>query len=109
MKNGIPHRNYSPYGWWVASYIVSAPGPLDLRHEGIQHGNIGESPAWSVSPYIAVWHIGGVRKPDSAGWWVISGDCPCDYVSAADADNPREAVRVIASLWQEKATFMAHG
>lgn len=21
MKNGIPYRNHSPYGWWVASYI----------------------------------------------------------------------------------------
>lgn len=24
MKNGIPHRNHSPYGWWIASYIVRA-------------------------------------------------------------------------------------
>jgi hypothetical protein len=21
MKNGIPHRNHSPCGWWIASYI----------------------------------------------------------------------------------------
>ena len=24
MKDGIPHRNHSPYGWWIASYILRA-------------------------------------------------------------------------------------
>jgi hypothetical protein len=24
MKNGIPHRNHSPHGWWVASYLLRA-------------------------------------------------------------------------------------
>ncbi|MFZ6749350.1 DUF4288 domain-containing protein [Undibacterium sp. Ren11W] len=24
MKNGIPHRNHTPYGWWIASYIERA-------------------------------------------------------------------------------------
>lgn len=24
MKNGIPYRNHSPYGWWIASYIQRA-------------------------------------------------------------------------------------
>lgn len=24
MKDGIPHRNHSPYGWWIASYIQRA-------------------------------------------------------------------------------------
>lgn len=24
MKNGIPHRNHSPHGWWVASYVLRA-------------------------------------------------------------------------------------
>jgi len=24
MKEGIPHRNHTPYGWWIASYIVRA-------------------------------------------------------------------------------------
>jgi len=21
MKDGIPHRNHSPHGWWIATYI----------------------------------------------------------------------------------------
>jgi hypothetical protein len=24
MKNGIPYRNHSPYGWWIATYIIRA-------------------------------------------------------------------------------------
>lgn len=24
MKDGIPYRNHSPYGWWIASYIERA-------------------------------------------------------------------------------------
>jgi hypothetical protein len=24
MKDGIPHRNHSPYGWWIATYIIRA-------------------------------------------------------------------------------------
>lgn len=24
MKSGIPYRNHSPYGWWIASYVLRA-------------------------------------------------------------------------------------
>jgi hypothetical protein len=27
MKNGIPYRNHTPYGWQIASYIERAPNP----------------------------------------------------------------------------------
>src|SRR4051794_5751216 len=37
MKNGIPHRNHSPYGWWIATFVLRAawddepnPGPRSL-------------------------------------------------------------------------------
>ncbi|MGB5852637.1 MAG: DUF4826 family protein [Rhodanobacter sp.] len=80
-----------------------------LYREGVQHGDIGRDPAWSASPYVSVWRVGSKASPSSVEWWAICGDCPCDYVSAADARNPREAVKAIASLWQEKAAFMARG
>jgi hypothetical protein len=34
---------------------------------------------------------------------------PNDYVSADKAQSPREAVRVIATLWQDAAQYMARG
>ncbi|GGY33539.1 hypothetical protein GCM10008098_28590 [Rhodanobacter panaciterrae] len=80
-----------------------------LMQEGVSHGGVPEAPAWSASPYVSVWRVGSVKTPATVGWWAICGDCPCDYVSAADASNPREAIKAIASLWQEKAAFMARG
>lgn len=80
-----------------------------LRCEGVPHGPVDETPSWSASPYVAVWRVEGIAGPASAGWWAISGDCPCDYVSAAEASCPREAVKAIASLWREAATYMARG
>lgn len=80
-----------------------------LQREGVVHGAIGTEPAWHVAPYASVWAIESLAAPGSVGWWAISGDLPSDYVSAAQAKSPREAVRAIASLWQEAAGFMSRG
>ena len=80
-----------------------------LRGEGVTHGEVGQAPAWHVSPYVSVWAVESLATPGSVGWWAISGDLPNDYVSASDAKVPREAVRAIASLWQEAAQYMSRG
>lgn len=80
-----------------------------LRQEGVMHGQIGAEPAWYLVPYVSIWAIESLVNPSSVGWWAISGDMPNDYVSAAKASNPREAVGAIASLWKEAAEYMARG
>jgi hypothetical protein len=80
-----------------------------LRREGVPHGEVGAEPAWHVAPYASVWAIESLAQPGSIGWWAISGDMPNDYVSASEAKNPREAVQVIASLWQQAASYMSRG
>jgi hypothetical protein len=73
-----------------------------LRAQKVKHGRIGEGPAWHVAPYVSIWAIESVSRPDGIGWWVISGDLPTDYISAADVkppQHPRKAVRVIAEQW----------
>ncbi|WP_078059512.1 DUF4826 family protein [Xanthomonas massiliensis] len=80
-----------------------------LRGEGIPHGSVGDVPAWHVSPYVSVWAVESFAKPGLIGWWAICGDLPNDYVSANEAKNPREAVRAIASIWQEAAQYMSRG
>ena len=80
-----------------------------LRGEGLAHGEISAEPAWHVAPYVSVWAVESTATPGATGWWAVSGDMPNDYVSVSKASNPREAVRAIATLWQEAAQYMARG
>ncbi|SRR5258708_1465116 len=84
----------------VAEYLAGA---------GMTHGDIGEWPAWHVAPYASVWAIESLKSPGSVGWWVICGDLPTDYVSAADIRHPREAVRAIALRWREIVPYLERG
>ena len=80
-----------------------------LNREGVTQGKIGEEPAWYVAPYVSIWVIESNKSPGKVGWWGISGDMPNDYVSGNAAGTPREAMHAIASLWKEKAQYMARG
>jgi hypothetical protein len=80
-----------------------------LRGQGVDHGRIGEWPAWHVAPYVSVWAIESKARPDWVGWWVICGDLPTDCISSAGAKCPREAVRAIAEEWLELAGYMERG
>lgn len=73
-----------------------------LRSQDVQHGRIGEWPAWHVVPYVSVWAIESHAQPEWIGWWVIGGDLPTDYISAAEIEppqHPRKAIRAIAERW----------
>ena len=80
-----------------------------LSGQGVNHGRIGEWPAWHVAPYVSIWAIESMRSPGSVGWWVISGDLPTDYVSADTIKHPREAIRAISARWLEVAGTMRRG
>jgi hypothetical protein len=73
-----------------------------LHTQGVEHGRIGEWPAWHVTGCVAIWAIESIARPEWIGWWVISGDLPTDYCCAADIErpqHPRKAVRVFAERW----------
>ena len=73
-----------------------------LQVQDVKHGRIGEWPAWHVAPYVSIWAIESLVKPEWIGWWVISGDLPTDYISAADIEppqHPRKALKAIADRW----------
>ena len=80
-----------------------------LKHEGVTYGQIAEEPAWYISPYVSIWAIESNKSTGKVGWWAISGDMPNDYVLGSSAENPREAMHAIASLWKEAAQCMARG
>lgn len=73
-----------------------------LRSQKVQHGRVGEWPAWHVAPHVSIWAVESLARPDWIGWWVISGDLPTDYISSADVQppqHPRMAIQVIAERW----------
>jgi len=80
-------------GQRVASYLLS---------QKLEHGCIGEWPAWHIAPYVSIWAIESLTRPGAIGWWVICGDVPTDYLSAADIEppqHPSKALRFIAMRW----------
>ena len=75
-----------------------------LRSQKVEHGRVGEWPAWHVVPYVSIWAIESLARPGGIGWWVICGDLPTDYISSADVkppQHPRKAMRVFARNWLE--------
>ena len=80
-----------------------------LQRKCVDHGRVGEWPAWHVAPYVSIWAIESKQRPGWVGWWVICGDLPTDDVSAETIKQPRGAVRSIAEEWREQARFMATG
>ncbi|HBH38930.1 MAG TPA: hypothetical protein DDX06_11185 [Curvibacter sp.] len=80
-----------------------------LAREKVVHGEIGEWPAWHIAPIASIWAIESKKSPGWVGWWVISGDLPCDYVSASDIKHPRDALRAIAESWLAQSEVMARG
>ena len=80
-----------------------------LKGERISHGRVGEWPAWHVAPYVSIWAIESVERPEWVGWWVICGDLPTDFVSATSIKKPREVVRAFATEWADVAEHMLRG
>ena len=73
-----------------------------FRAQGVEHRRVGDWPAWHVAPYVSIWAIESLLRPEWIGWWAICGDLPSDYISAADIEppqHPRKALRAIAERW----------
>ena len=75
-----------------------------LAREQLEHGQVGEVPAWFVEPYVSVWAVESLRAPGWVGWWVICGDLPTDVMSANEIKHPRDAVRAFSRSWMDIAS-----
>ncbi len=92
--------------WLTEQQSVAA---IYLEREGIPNPELGEEPAFHVSPYVSLWAVRAKKNPNAVGWWVIAGDLPTDFVSAGDAKEPRDAIAAFARLWEEAARHMLRG
>jgi hypothetical protein len=80
-----------------------------LQKENVDHLGVGEWPAFHVSPYVAIWAVQSKADPGRVGWWVITGDCPSDYISGAGITNPREAMIKFSNNWKAYSVSMKDG
>ena len=78
-----------------------------LQGQRVEHGQVGDGPAWYLPPMVSIWAIESRQRPGWLGWWAICGDLPTDYVSADTIKHPREALRAIAERWSSAARDMA--
>jgi len=101
------YENPEVEGRWCAEQRTQVEDYL--KEQKVDHGEVGEWPAWHVPPYVAVWAIESKINPGWVGWWSISGDLPTDYISAEKVKQPREAIRVFAEIWAEVAGHMLQG
>ena len=80
-----------------------------LRAEKVDHLGVGDHPAFHVWPYLALWAVQSKSNPGWVGWWVITGDLPCDYISSSEGRHPRVALRAFARHWSEASGCMLKG
>lgn len=80
-----------------------------LDQQPIEHGRIGEWPAFHIAPHVAVWAIESGEEEDLLGWWVITGDLPTDYFSAMELHHPRQVLAEAAARWQMLLDNVAKG
>ena len=81
-----------------------------LRDQGVQHGEVGEWPAFHMAPFVSIWVVESLRASGAVGWWVICGDLPSDYCSSADGcTNPRRAMRRFAEQWLTELATTSEG
>jgi hypothetical protein len=80
-----------------------------LAVEGVAHGGIASEPDWYEPEILAIWPVESGAAPGELGWWVVSGDVPTDYLTAAPGMDARGALASVAARWQVAASRMAQG
>ncbi len=97
----------SPRAQWCEERRKQVLDYLDAAQ--LVRGDLADIPAWVVYPYVSLWAVESHRAPGYIGWWVICGDCPTDYVTAAADQSARSGLRAIAAQWQAAVGFLARG
>jgi hypothetical protein len=80
-----------------------------LERHAIEHGRIGDGPAWHVMPYASLWAVESKSRPEWIGWWVVCGDLPGDVLPAHDLPTPRDALRAFGKRWALHSTALDRG
>ncbi|WP_371185215.1 DUF4826 family protein [Thalassotalea maritima] len=71
-----------------------------LAEKGVVTESVAPEDSRYIAPLVAVWRLQTMNKEKV---WVISGDVPCDHISASAAADAREALRNFSMKWQLQA------
>ena len=93
----MPHADPTPEDTWCAARRAEVAACVERG--ALEHGRIGEWPAWHVMPYASLWAVESKHRPEWLGWWVICGDLPSDAIPAHDLPAPRDAMRAFGKRW----------
>ena len=85
----MPHTDPTAEDTWCAARRAEVAACVERL--ALEHGRIGEWPAWHVMPYASLWAVESKHRPEWLGWWVICGDLPSDAIPAHDLPAPRGA------------------
>ena len=101
MTAKIDSNGSHPGEEWLSEQLVHIIGYF--LNEGIDPPTDLEV-EFSLPPVLAIW---GEASPDNRKrLWVISGDCPIDYIVSDLPLTPRQVLMQFARQWQELADTM---
>ena len=80
-----------------------------LTEQKLNHGDVGEWPAWHVARYVSIWAVESLKRPGWVGWWAICGDLPTDYCTATQPAHPRNAAREFSQTWAAAVAALRPG
>lgn len=80
-----------------------------LSSESVEYTRISDFPVFYVHPDFALWAVESKDAPGWVAWWVLSGDCPTDYIGSDEIRHPAEALLAFAELWNEAADYLSRG
>ena len=94
---------------WCDARRLEVASCLEQQGLAARAGRIGDGPAWFVAPYVSVWAVESLQRPEWTGWWVICGDLPSDALPAHDLPTPRDALRAFGKRWLLHAQGLDRG
>jgi len=80
-----------------------------LRSENVYYRKLDDKPAWHIAPITTIWAVESTNEPGYIGWWAFCGDHPSDYISSAQAQSPRDALKVLCEEWQGLCRSLRQG
>ncbi|NMP15407.1 DUF4826 family protein [Thalassotalea sp. Y01] len=76
-----------------------------LAQKGVVTNSVAPESSRYLPPVVAVWKLQTINNEKV---WVISGDVPCDHITADAESSVRDVLRNFSMKWQVQAENIRH-